>query len=115
MVLSPIFVLCSARIWSIYTRSASHPFRDSDMDIDSDFTAPPPAFSCLCDDHSAPGCPSTSTTVHVHAPSPPIPSLNILRDTFTVHYATHSRISVFHSDLPTIRTALALHTIPIMR
>jgi hypothetical protein len=37
---------------------------------------------------------------------------NILRDIFTVHHCTHSRISVFHSDLPTIKITLALRTIP---
>jgi hypothetical protein len=42
----------------------------------------------------------------------PASSRNILGDIFTAHYRTHSRISVFHSDLPTIKIALALHTIP---
>ncbi|KAJ6555495.1 hypothetical protein B0H10DRAFT_2122915 [Mycena sp. CBHHK59/15] len=39
-------------------------------------------------------------------------SLSILRDIFLGHHATRSRISIFHSDLPTIKTALVLHSIP---
>ncbi|KAJ6620200.1 hypothetical protein B0H10DRAFT_2023108, partial [Mycena sp. CBHHK59/15] len=39
-------------------------------------------------------------------------SLSILRDIFLGHHATRSRISIFHSDLPTIKTALELHSIP---
>ncbi|KAJ6613003.1 hypothetical protein B0H10DRAFT_2050067 [Mycena sp. CBHHK59/15] len=39
-------------------------------------------------------------------------SLSILRDIFLGHHATCSRISIFHSDLPTIKTALELHSIP---
>ncbi|KAJ7906873.1 hypothetical protein B0H13DRAFT_2333021 [Mycena leptocephala] len=39
-------------------------------------------------------------------------SLNILRNIFLGHHATRSRISIFHSDLPTIKTALELHSIP---
>ncbi|KAJ6541445.1 hypothetical protein B0H19DRAFT_1173209 [Mycena capillaripes] len=109
------FLLALLFAESIHLGSAFHPSRDSDMDIDNDSTGPRAAFSCLCDDHSAPGCSSTSTTVHVNVPSPPVPLLNILRDIFTAHYATHSRTYVFHSHLPIISTALALHTISIMR
>ncbi|KAJ6605893.1 hypothetical protein B0H10DRAFT_2075484 [Mycena sp. CBHHK59/15] len=39
-------------------------------------------------------------------------TLPILRDIFLGHHATRSRISIFHSDLPTIKTALELHSIP---
>ncbi|KAJ6542111.1 hypothetical protein B0H10DRAFT_2137028 [Mycena sp. CBHHK59/15] len=35
-------------------------------------------------------------------------TLPILRDIFLGHHATRSRISIFHSDLPTIKTALEL-------
>jgi hypothetical protein len=38
-------------------------------------------------------------------------SLNIIRDIFFGHFVTHSRISVFHADLPTIQRSLGLHAI----
>ncbi|KAJ7204982.1 hypothetical protein GGX14DRAFT_397918 [Mycena pura] len=80
--------------------------------LDVDMSPADAPFSCVCHDASAPGCPSTSAAVHEHAPAPPTSSLNILRDIFIAHYRTHSRISVFHSDLPAIKNALALHAVP---
>jgi uncharacterized protein (DUF2267 family) len=38
--------------------------------------------------------------------------MNIIRVIFLGHHVTRSRISVFNADLPTIRRALYLHTIP---
>jgi hypothetical protein len=73
---------------------------------------PSGSFSCLFQDPSAPVCASTSNVVHGHVPKPPTSSCNIHRNIFTAHYCTHSRISVFHSDLPTMKIALTLHTIP---
>ncbi|KAJ7674302.1 hypothetical protein B0H17DRAFT_1208106 [Mycena rosella] len=58
------------------------------MDVDD--SGPP--FSCVCEDLSAPGCPSTSSAVHAHVHNTPTSSLNILRDIFTAHYGTHSQL-----------------------
>ncbi|KAJ6592649.1 hypothetical protein B0H19DRAFT_1245492 [Mycena capillaripes] len=76
----------------------------SAMDVDEDLPQLATPFSCVCHD--------ASSAVHGHAPTCPTSSLNILRDIFTAHYRTHSRISVFHLNLPTIKTALALQTVP---
>jgi hypothetical protein len=58
------------------------------------------------------GCASTSAATHSHVSKIPSTSLNILRDIFTAHHYTRSRISAFHSDLDTIQHALTLHTVP---
>jgi hypothetical protein len=38
--------------------------------------------------------------------------MNTIRDLFFRHHVAHSRISVFHTDLPTTQRALLLHAIP---
>jgi len=68
--------------------------------------------TCDCPDASACTCPSTSSAPHPHVFKTATTSFNILRDIFTAHHCTHSRISVFHSDLETIKSVLTSHTVP---
>ncbi|KAJ7234431.1 hypothetical protein C8J57DRAFT_1531590 [Mycena rebaudengoi] len=121
------FDLVLGRDWHLFCRDAmpdatfflsrplppSPPNDEMDVDVDPETCAPhdlPPASTCTCNNQGT--CPSTSTAVHACMAPPATISLNILRDIFTARHSTHSRISVFYSDLPTIHRALELHAIP---
>ncbi|KAJ7258656.1 hypothetical protein C8J57DRAFT_1644624 [Mycena rebaudengoi] len=98
-----------------HSSAADHVHNDCAMDVDGDLkvrTSHAHAFLCVCPGSSPGACASTSTAVHSHVSKPSTPSFNILRDIFTAHHCTHSRISVFYSDLKAIQRALALHTVP---
>ena len=70
---------------------------------------------CVCSELSSCQCASTSISdcIPDHMTAPIMTSFNIIRDILLGRHTTCSRVSVFHSDLPSLKRSLELHAIPI--